>query len=152
MDIEQQTGSKLGNKNVKAVYCHPAYLTYMQSTSCKMPGWMKHKLESRLSGEMSVTSDTLPGEPHVILVKLCNISQLYPFLSISNTDTLEPSRCCILFRTLQSPSVLAFYSSTIYCVFFLTLYTSCTQSDYRWKGSNDDSRCLPIWVEESAII
>ena len=43
---------------VKAVYCHPDYLTYMQSTSCKMPGWMKHKLESRLSGEISITSDT----------------------------------------------------------------------------------------------
>ena len=43
---------------VKAVYCHPAYLTYMQSTSCEMPGWMKHKLESRLPGEISITSDT----------------------------------------------------------------------------------------------
>ena len=46
-DMEQQTGSKLGKKYVKAVYCHPAYITYMQSTSCKKPGWMKHKLESR---------------------------------------------------------------------------------------------------------
>ena len=44
-DVEQGTGSKLGKEYVKAVYCHPAYLTYMQSTSCKMPGWMKHKLE-----------------------------------------------------------------------------------------------------------
>ena len=44
MDMEQQTGSKLGKEYVKAVYCHPAYLTYMQSTSCEMPGWMKHKL------------------------------------------------------------------------------------------------------------
>jgi len=49
LDMEQQTGSKLGKEHVKAVYCHPAYLTYyMQSTSCKMPGGMKHKLESRL--------------------------------------------------------------------------------------------------------
>ena len=47
LDMEQQTGSKLGKEYVKAVYCHPAYLTYMQSTSCKMLGWMKHKLESR---------------------------------------------------------------------------------------------------------
>ena len=52
----EQTGSKLGN--VKAVYCHPAYLTYMQSTSCEMLGWMKQKLESRLLGEISVTSHT----------------------------------------------------------------------------------------------
>ena len=44
LDMEQQTGSKLGKEYVKAVYCHPAYLTYMQSTSCEMPGWMKHKL------------------------------------------------------------------------------------------------------------
>ena len=56
-DMEQQTGSKLGKEYVKAVYCHPAYLTYMQSTSCEMPGWMKHKLESRLLGEISITSD-----------------------------------------------------------------------------------------------
>ena len=56
-DIEQQTGSKWRKEYVKAVYCHPAYLTYMQSTSCKMPGWMKHKLESRSPGEISITSD-----------------------------------------------------------------------------------------------
>ena len=55
-DMEQQTGSKSGKEYVKAVYCHPAYLTHMQSTSCGMPGWMKHKLESRLLGEISVTS------------------------------------------------------------------------------------------------
>ena len=54
-DMEQQTGSKLGKEYIKAVYCHPAYLTYMLSTSCKMPGWMKHKLESRLPGEISIT-------------------------------------------------------------------------------------------------
>ena len=57
MDMEQQTGSKKEKEYVKAVYCHPAYLTYMQSTSWEMPGWMKHKLESRLLGEISITSD-----------------------------------------------------------------------------------------------
>ena len=57
-DMEQWTGSKLGKEYVKAVYCHAAYLTYMQSTSCEMPGWMNHKLESRLLGEISTTSDT----------------------------------------------------------------------------------------------
>ena len=56
-DIEQQTGSGLGKEYIKAIYCHPAYLTYMQSTSCEMLGWMKHKLESRLQGEISITSD-----------------------------------------------------------------------------------------------
>ena len=55
--MEQQSGSKLGKKYVKAVYCHPAYLTYVQSTSCEMLDWMKHKLESRLLGEISITSD-----------------------------------------------------------------------------------------------
>ena len=58
LDIEQQTGAKLGKEHVKAVYCHPVYLTYMQSTSWEMPGWIKHKLESRLPEEISVTSDT----------------------------------------------------------------------------------------------
>ena len=58
LNMEQQTGSKLGKEYVKTVYCHPAYLTYMQSTSYEMLGWMKHKLESRLPGEISITSDT----------------------------------------------------------------------------------------------
>ena len=56
LDVEQQTGSKSGKEYIKAVYCHLAYLTSMQSTSCKMPGWMKHKMESRLPGEISATS------------------------------------------------------------------------------------------------
>ena len=63
LDIEQWTGSKLGKEYIKAVYCHPAYLTYMQSTSCKMPGWMKHKLESRLLEEISITSDMQMTQP-----------------------------------------------------------------------------------------
>ena len=57
LDMEQQTGSKSGKEYVKAVYCHPAYLTYMQSTSWDMLGWVTHKLESRLLGEISITSD-----------------------------------------------------------------------------------------------
>ena len=63
LNMEQQTGSKLGKEYVKAVHCHSAYLTYMQSTSCEIPGWMKHKLKSRFPGEISITSDmqmTLP--------------------------------------------------------------------------------------------
>ena len=57
LDMEQQTGSKLGKEYIKAVYCHPIYLTYMQSTSSEILGWMKHKLGSRLLGEISITSD-----------------------------------------------------------------------------------------------
>ena len=56
--MEQQTGSKLGKEYVKSVYCHPAYITSMQSTSCEMQGWMKYNLESRLLGEIPITSDT----------------------------------------------------------------------------------------------
>ena len=56
-DMEKQTGSKLGKEYAKAVYCHPAYLTSMQSTSCEMLSWIKNKLESRLLGEISITSD-----------------------------------------------------------------------------------------------
>ena len=63
LDMEQQTGSKSGKEYVKAVYCHPAYLTYMQSTSCEMLNWMKHKLESRLPGEISITSYTQMTPP-----------------------------------------------------------------------------------------
>ena len=53
----EKTDSKLGKEYVKAAYCRPAYLTYMQSTSCEMPGWMKHKLKSRFLGEIAITSD-----------------------------------------------------------------------------------------------
>ena len=66
----QWTGSKLGREYIKAVYCHPASLTYMQGTSCKMPGWMKHKLESRLPGEISITSDM-----QMICLALCCVSR-----------------------------------------------------------------------------
>ena len=57
LDMEQQTASKSGKEYVKAVYCRPAYVTYMQSTSLEMLGWMKHRLESRFLGEISITSD-----------------------------------------------------------------------------------------------
>ena len=55
--MEQWTGSKLGKEYIKAIYCHPAYLTSVQSIPCEMPGWMNHKLESRFLGEISTTSD-----------------------------------------------------------------------------------------------
>ena len=57
LDMKQQTGSKLGKEYIKAVYCHPAHLTYVKSASWEMLGWMKHKLESRLPGEISITSN-----------------------------------------------------------------------------------------------
>ena len=62
-DMEQKTVSKSGKEYVKAVYCHLAYLAYMQSTSCEMPGWIKHKLESRLLGEILITSDVQMTPP-----------------------------------------------------------------------------------------
>ena len=61
--MEQQTGSTSGKKLIKIVYCHPDYLTYMESTSSEMLGWMKHKLESRFPGEISVTSDMHVAPP-----------------------------------------------------------------------------------------
>ena len=63
LDMEQQTGSKQEKEFIKAVYCHPAYLTYMKSTSLEMLDWKKHKLESRLPGEISITSD-MQMTPH----------------------------------------------------------------------------------------
>ena len=67
--MKQQAGSKLGKEYVKAVYCHPTYLTYMQSTSCEMLDWMKHKLESILQGEMSIISDMQMIPPLWLKVK-----------------------------------------------------------------------------------
>ena len=64
LDMEEQTGSKSGKEYVTAVHCHPAYLTYMQSTSWEMQGWMKHKLEWRLPGEISIISD-IQMAPHL---------------------------------------------------------------------------------------
>ena len=61
--LEQQTGSTSGKEYIKAVYCHPAYLTYMQSTSCEMLGWMKHKLESKFPGDIAITSDMQMAPP-----------------------------------------------------------------------------------------
>ena len=63
LELEQRTGSKLGKEYVKAVYCYPAYVTSVQSASCRMPGWMKLRLESRLPGEISITSDTQMTPP-----------------------------------------------------------------------------------------
>ena len=63
LNMEQQTGSKLGKEYVKAVCCHLAYLTYMQSISSEILGWMKHKLESKLPGDISITSDTKMTPP-----------------------------------------------------------------------------------------
>ena len=63
LDMEQQTGSKSGKEYVKAIYCHPAYLTHLQSTSWETLGWRKHKLESRLLGEISITSDMQMTSP-----------------------------------------------------------------------------------------
>ena len=68
------TGTKLGKEYIKAVYFHAAYLTYIQNTSCEMPGWMKHKLESRFLGAISITSDT----------------QMTPHLSRKQSRTEEP--------------------------------------------------------------
>ena len=64
LNMEQQTGSKWGKEYIKAVYCHPAYLTYMQSTSKEILDWIKHKLESIFLGEISITSD-MQMTPHL---------------------------------------------------------------------------------------
>ena len=69
LDMKQQSGSKSRKEYIKAVYCHPAYLTYMQSTSWETLGWKKHKLESRLSGEISITSDMQMTPPLLQKVK-----------------------------------------------------------------------------------
>ena len=98
MDMEQQTGSKSGKENIKTVYCHPAYSTSMQSTSGEMPGWMKHKLESRLVGEISITSDMQMTPPlwqkvkKSLLIKVKEESKKADLkLNIQKTNVMESS-------------------------------------------------------------
>ena len=76
-DMEQQTGSKQGKEYVKVVCCHPAYLTYMRRISCEILGWVKHKLESRLLGEISITSDVqmTPAESEEKLKGLLRVKE-----------------------------------------------------------------------------
>ena len=69
LDMEQRSGSKLGKEYIKAVYCHLAYLIHMQNKSCDMQGWIKHKLESRLPGEISITSDMQMTPPFMAEIK-----------------------------------------------------------------------------------
>ena len=93
-DMEQQTGSKSGKEYVKAVYCHCAYLTYMQSTSYEMPGWMKHNLASKLPGEISVTSDTAESKEELnsLLMKVKEESEKAGLkLNIQKTKTMTSS-------------------------------------------------------------
>ena len=78
-DMEQQTSSKMGKEDFKVVYCYTAYLTYMQSTSCKMPGWMNHKLESRLLGEVTTTSDMQVCVCVCVCVCVLSCSIVLPF-------------------------------------------------------------------------
>ena len=80
LDMEQQTSSKSGKEYAKAVYCHPAVLTYMQSTSCKVLGWMKHKLESKLPGEISIISDTQMTLGHTEVWEFSSVAQSCPIL------------------------------------------------------------------------
>ena len=80
--MEQQTGSKLGKEYIKAVYCHPAYLTYMQSTWCEMPGWMKHKMESRLPGEKNAFESVLMRWMKEIKWKVKSLSHVQLFATL----------------------------------------------------------------------
>ena len=75
LDVEQWTGSKLGKEYIKAVYCHPANLTCMQNTSCEMPGWMNHKLASRLLREISTTSDMQTVTAAMKLKDACSLEE-----------------------------------------------------------------------------
>ena len=100
LDMEQQTGSKQGKEYIKAVYCHPVYLTYMQSTSCEMPGWMKHKLESRLPGQISITSDMQMTPP--LWKKVKRISLLMKVKEDSEKASLK--------LNVQKTKIIAFSS------------------------------------------
>ena len=110
--MEQQSGSKLGKEYIKAIYCHPTYLNSMQSALCEMPGWMKHKLELRLLGEISITSDmqmtpslwqkakkTLESPLHCKEIKLVNPKGNQPWILTGGTDA--DAKAPILFGHLM---------------------------------------------------
>ena len=123
--MEQWTGSKLGKEYVKAVYCHPAYLSYMQNTSHKMLGWMKHKLESRLLREISITSDMLQSLPHVLLFATpwsatcqasLSITNSWSFLRLMSIESVMPSNHLILCHLLLPsifPSIRVFSNESV---------------------------------------
>ena len=106
-----KTGSILGKENVKAVYCHPAYLTYIQRASCKMPGWMKHKQESRLPGRISVSSDMQV----TAYLKLAEIEEELKSLSIKVKDESEKADLKLNIQKTEimssSPEFLMMYSA-----------------------------------------
>ena len=97
-DMEQQTGSKLGKEYTKAVYCHSAYLTYMQSTSLETLGWVKHKLESRLLGEIAVTSVMQMTPPLQQKVK----KKLKSLLMIQKEESEKKYKTLTTFKKLRS--------------------------------------------------
>ena len=98
LDMEQQTGSKLGKEYTKAVYCHSAYLTYMQSTSLETLGWVKHKLESRLLGEIAVTSVMQMTPPLQQKVK----KKLKSLLMIQKEESEKKYKTLTTFKKLRS--------------------------------------------------
>ena len=122
LDMKQQTGCKSGKEYVKAVYCHPAYLTSMQSTSCKMLGWIKHKLESRLLGEISVTSD-MQITPSLwqkakksLLLKVKESEKIGLKVSIQKTKIMASGPITsweIVRETVETVSDFIFWGSTI---------------------------------------
>ena len=98
LDMEKQTGSKLGKEYTKAVYCHSAYLTYMQSTSLETLGWVKHKLESRLLGEIAVTSVMQMTPPLQQKVK----KKLKSLLMIQKEESEKKYKTLTTFKKLRS--------------------------------------------------
>ena len=140
--MEQQTGSKLGKESIKTVYCHPVYLTYMHSISCKMLGWMKHQLESRLLGEISVTSDLQMTPPLMAEIK--------EILKNLLMKVKEESEKAGLKLNIQKTKIMASGSITLWQVDGETIETV---TDFLFLGSKitvhgDSSheirRCLPL--------
>ena len=99
LDMEQWMGSKLGKEYVNAVYCHPDYLTYMQSTSCEMLGWVKHKLESSLPREMSITSDIQMTNSHM---ERYSTSLIIKEIKTAMRYHLKPVRIAIIKRSTNN--------------------------------------------------
>ena len=124
LDMEQQTGSKLGKEDTKAAYCDPAYLTYMQSTSCEVPGWMKHKLKSRLPGQISITSDMQMTLPFFTFIKMFFSSSLLSAIRVVSFAYLR------LLIFLPATLIPACASSSLV---FHMMYSACMLNKHRDK-------------------
>ena len=144
LDMKQQTGSKLGKEYVKVVYCHTAHLTYMQSTSCEMPGWMKCKLESRLLEDISITSDMQMTPPLWQKAKR-NFTHLLSVALLANIFAHSQGGLFVLFTvSFAVQKLLSLIRSHLFTFVFILIFITL--------GGGSKKLLLQIMSEYSAYV